>query len=154
MCIINFLKLFCPKIYCYFSSFLNSTKVAEYCLYIKISKFHRPFTIEPLTGKPHIITSLWKRFLKFINCISLSQQVVLRDMLHLAKQDCRSITGRNRRKIELMANQDDNANKHLPPYCMIPDDEKWRIALVREISEVANFTTEELDTINKFACCS
>ena len=33
MCIINFLKLFCPKIYCYFSSFLKSTKVAEYCLY-------------------------------------------------------------------------------------------------------------------------
>ena len=83
-------------------------------------------------------------------------------MLHLAKQDCRSITGRNRRKIELMVNQDDNANKHLPPYyCMIPDNKKWRIPLVREIMdtksgivEVANFTTEELDTINEFACCS
>ena len=44
---------------------------------------------------------------------------------------------------------------------MIPDNEKWRIALVREIMdaksgiiEVANFTTEELDTINEFACCS
>ena len=82
-------------------------------------------------------------------------------MLHLAKQDCRSITGRNRRKIELMVNQDDNANKHLPPYCTIPYNEKWRIALVREIMdaksgiiEVANFTTEELDTINEFTCCS
>ena len=60
-----------------------------------------------------------------------------------------------------MVNQDDNANKHLPPYCMIPDNEKWRIALVGEIMdaksgiiEVANFTTEELDTINEFACCS
>ena len=46
MCIINFLKLFCPKIYCYFSSFLKSTKVAEYCLYIKISKFHRLSTLK------------------------------------------------------------------------------------------------------------
>ena len=80
---------------------------------------HR-YLIEPLTGIPHIITSLWKRFLKFINCVSLNQKAVFRNMLHLAKQDCRSITGRNRRKIELMVNQDDNANKHLPPYCMIP----------------------------------
>ena len=60
-----------------------------------------------------------------------------------------------------MVNQDDNANTHLPSYCMIPDNEKWRIPLVREIMdaksgiiEVANFTTEELDTINEFACCS
>ena len=119
------------------------------------------YLIEPLTGRPHIITSLWKRFLKFINCVSLSHKAVLRNMLHLAKQDCRSITGRNRRKIELMVNQDDNATKHLPSYCMIPDNEKCRIALVREIMdtkpvviEVANFTTEELDTINEFACCS
>ena len=119
------------------------------------------YLIEPLTGRPHIVTSLWKRFLKFINCVSLSQKAVLRNMLHLAKQDCRSITGRNRRKIELMVNQDDNANTHLPPYCMILDNERWRIALVREIMdaksgiiEVANFTTEELDTINEFACCS
>ena len=79
-------------------------------------------------------------------------------MLPLAKQDCRSITGRNRRNIELMVNQDDNVNKHLPSYCMIPDNEKWRIALVceimdakSEIIEVANFTTEELDTIKEFA---
>ena len=50
MCIINFLKLFCPKIYCYFSSFLKSTKVAEYCLYIKISKFHRLSTLRDLTS--------------------------------------------------------------------------------------------------------
>ena len=95
---------------------------------------HR-YLIEPLTGRPHIITSLWKRFLKFINCVSLSQKPVLSNMLHLAKQDCRSITGRNRRKIELIVNQDDNANKYLPPYCMIPDNEKWRIALVREIMD-------------------
>ena len=44
---------------------------------------------------------------------------------------------------------------------MIPENEKWRIALVREIMdaksgiiEVANFTTEELDTINEFDCCN
>ena len=119
------------------------------------------YLIEPLIGRPHIITLLWKRSLKFINCVRVSQKAVLRNMLHLVKQDCRSITGRNRRKIELMVNQDDNANKRLPPYCMIPDNEKWRIALVREIMdaksgiiEVANFTTEELDTINEFTCCS
>ena len=52
---------------------------------------HR-YLIEPLTGRPHIITSLWKRFLKFINCVRLSQKAVLRNMFHLAKQDCRSIT--------------------------------------------------------------
>ena len=32
---------------------------------------HR-YLIEPLTGSLHIINSLWKRFLKFINCSSVS----------------------------------------------------------------------------------
>ena len=120
---------------------------------------HRYLT-EPLTGRPHIINSLWKRCLKFTNYISPSKEEVLRNMLNMAKQDCRSITGRNFRKIELMVNQDGNANPHLPPYCMIPDNENWRIALVREIMEVksgilevANLTTEELETINELACC-
>ena len=42
---------------------------------------HRYLT-EPFTGRSHMITSLWKRFLKFINCVSLSQKAVLRNMLH------------------------------------------------------------------------
>ena len=96
---------------------------------------HR-YLIEPLTGRPHIIHSLWKDFLKFTNCISQSQKAVLRNMLNLAKQDCRSIMGRNLRKMKLMVNQDANANPHLPPYCMIPDNEKWRNVLVCKIMEV------------------
>ena len=84
-------------------------------------------------------------------------------MLNLVKQDCRSITGRNLRKIQLMVNQDvfADANPHLPPYCTIPVNEKWRIALVREIMdaksgirEVVNFSIKELNTINELACCS
>ena len=57
MCTINFLKLFCPKIYCYFSSFLKSTKVAEYCLYIKILKFHRPSTLTERWQRTKVNTS-------------------------------------------------------------------------------------------------
>ena len=80
-------------------------------------------------------------------------------MLNLVKQDCRSITVRNLRKIKLMVNQDVfvDANPHLSPYCTIPVNEKWRIALVdvkSGIREVANFTIEELDTINELACCN
>ena len=57
---------------------------------------HR-YLIKPLTGRPHIINY-------FAMETFPSQKAVLCNMLHLAKQDCQSITGRNQRKIELMVN--------------------------------------------------
>ena len=101
------------------------------------------------TGSPHIMHSLRKRFLKFINN--------MRNVLNEIKYDCRSVTGRNLRNLSLATSYSD---QQVNPYC-IPNTETWRVALLNEIMEVksgymiiANFTNEEIDSIKEFACCS
>ena len=81
----------------------------------------------------------------------------MRNVLNIIKDDCRSITGRNLRKLSLTTSHPDQQVK---PYC-IPNTEMWRVALLNEIMEVksgnmviANFTNEEIDSIKELACCS
>ena len=62
---------------------------------------HRYF-IELLSGTPHIMLSLFKRFLNFISSIKNSPKGILNNMLDLIKYDCQSTTGRNLRKLLLL----------------------------------------------------
>ena len=55
---------------------------------------HR-FFIEPLTEIQHIQFSLLKRFVNFVNSIESSKKSVMRNMLKIVKQDCRTTPGRN-----------------------------------------------------------
>ena len=59
------------------------------------------FFIEPLSGIQHIKFSLLKRFVNFVNSIESSKKPVLRNILKIVKEDCRSTTGSNLRKIML-----------------------------------------------------
>ena len=61
---------------------------------------HRYF-MEQLSGTPHIMLSLYTRFLNFINSIKNSSKGILKNMLDLIKYDCQSTTGRNLRKLLL-----------------------------------------------------
>ena len=62
---------------------------------------HRYF-IEPLSGTPPIMLSLFKRFLNFINSIKNSSKGILNNMLDLIKYYCQSTTGRKLRKLLLL----------------------------------------------------
>ena len=57
--------------------------------------------IEPLSGYTHISTVLIKRFLSFVSQIRKSGKTVMKQLLENVKNDVRSTTGHNLRKILL-----------------------------------------------------
>lgn len=107
---------------------------------------HRYF-MEPLSNTRHIMFSLRKKFISFIRNIATSTKTVLRNLLHTVKHDCRSITGRNLRKIMLLANKtnvndvtvDDMDNL---VYCAVPIGEQWKVDFAKEIIQVKNRNLE------------
>ena len=103
---------------------------------------HRYF-IEPLSGTPHIMISLYKRFLNFISSIKTSSKSILKNMLNLIKDDCQSTTGRNLRKLLLLTPKirteelsSDDLKKMW--FYDVPPEELWKVRLAKEIMEVRN----------------
>ena len=59
---------------------------------------HRYF-IEPISNIKHIKIAFMKRFIKLTEQIACSTKRTTRNVFHIIKHDCRSITGHNLRKI-------------------------------------------------------
>ena len=59
---------------------------------------HRYF-LEPLSGQKHIKFILFKRFLKFIQQIENSSKSAIKSLLKICTHDCRSVTGKNLRRL-------------------------------------------------------
>ena len=126
---------------------------------------HRYF-VEHLTGLPHLRKLLFRRYLTFIAAIEASKKRSLKSLLKLAKTDVRTTTGRNLRylmialgknSVETIREEDIDTME----YHTIPEDETWRINLVKEIievkeneCEVQGFSNEELEEIVNFVCTS
>ena len=122
---------------------------------------HRYF-IEPLSDTKHIMLSLFKRYIKFIDNIQSSSKPVLRKMISIVRCDCRSNTGRNLRKLMQIAEKTsiddlkkDDFDKLI--YKKIPVGENWKIKLAEEIIEVKNgnvhvdnLTSDEINEILTF----
>ena len=118
---------------------------------------HRCF-IEPLSGTRRIWFALLKRFLNFVTMIASSTKR-LGSMLSVVKNDCRSTTGNNLRKIMLMLNKnnlDPIAKYDLSNllYAKVPPDDEWKITLAKEIIDVRDkltvlpgFSIDELNHI-------
>ena len=58
--------------------------------------------IEPLTGSQHVKKLLILRFLGFMEGISKSRKEAVKVLMNTAKEDVRSVTGRNYREIMLL----------------------------------------------------
>ena len=85
--------------------------------------------------------------------------MVIKNMLSYVKYDCRSTTGHNLHKIMLLVNKTnvdeittDDFRSQI--YNVVPNIEKWKINLAKEINEVINrnlemgiLDTAELDNI-------
>ena len=117
------------------------------------------YLIEPLSETKHIKISLMKRYLRFCNMLSESKKNALKNLYYDIKQDCRSTTGYNLRKIMLM--NDEWNGDFAQIYYPLPDLESWRVPLIQELldikfgkANVSNFANDELDAISRFACCS
>ena len=110
---------------------------------------HR-FFIEPLSGIQHIKFSLLKRFVNFVNSIESSKKPVLRNILKIVKEDCRSTTGSNLRKIMLVlgkrnVNEISKVDINNQIYNSIPSGHEWKVSLAKEILQIKN---DNLETEN------
>ena len=122
---------------------------------------HR-YLIEPLSGKPHIVKALWKRFLKFVNNIMVGEKKVLRRVMEMIKRDTRSVTGRNLRHLKQMSPDFDESglDVYSKPYKEIPEEEEWRVPFIQELIEARKTgpfdetTKEDLVEICDYVCQS
>ena len=126
---------------------------------------HR-FFIEPLSEQKHLKFILLKRFLRFIKQIEKSSKKAIKSLLSICKNDCRSITGKNMRKIMLMCDKgninsleenDIDSLKYFP----IPETETWRLGLLKELlearssnTEIKGFTETEITDLIELVCVS
>ena len=101
---------------------------------------HRYF-IEPLSGTTHIMHSLFRRYIKFINAVRVSQKAVLREMYQSIRRDCRSTTGVNLRNMMKLTKKSDiedvkQSDFDSLVYNEIPDGEEWRVPCAAEIIQL------------------
>ena len=126
---------------------------------------HR-YLLEPVTEAIHVKKLLAKQFIGFLDQIKKSKKAVILELIHSVKLDTRSTTGNNLRRLMLLMNKenvdqiDKSDYKHLE-YHEIDDEEKWKVAFIREVTnvkfnrfEVEGFEQDELDEILDFLCTS
>ena len=121
-------------------------------------KSHRYF-IEPLSDTKHIMFSLYKRYVTFVDSITSSSKSIMRKMLSVVRHDCRSNTGRNLRKLMQIAGKsriEDLRRNDFDElkYNEIPVGEEWKINIAAELiqvknrdMDVENFTYDEINDI-------
>ena len=126
---------------------------------------HR-WLIEPISGSIHIRRILIQRFLNFIKQIRKSNKVITNLLLSTIKNNVRSFTGHNLRRILLLTGKVDI--EHLNEvriddidYNPVSIDDKWKISVVNECINakfgklsVDGFSNEELDEISNHLCTS
>ena len=128
---------------------------------LNIPRASHRFFLEPLSGTMHIIKSLKKRYINFIERLRKSKKEVLRSVLRKIENDCRSTTGRNIRKLLLESDvyQLSDVNVNSRAYNETPKGDEWKIDMVEEIlnvktgyMQVPDFTLEELNGICEVLC--
>ena len=121
---------------------------------------HRYF-MEPISNTRHILTSLYSRFVKFVEKLKLSKKTALQTMLNNTMYDCQSNTGRILRRIMLKigknsVNNISTSDIHNIVYNEIPNGSEWTIGLVKEIISgqfvVPGFDRHEIYDILNYVC--
>ena len=154
-------NLFCKEA----ESIEKTWNVAFRIMYDLPRESHRYF-VEELSGSPHVKRILIKRFLSFTESVRKSKKNCLRNVFMKIRYDTQSVTGNNLRKILLLVGKEDvdDLNPHDAndiTYAPIPEEEEWRVGLVKEITDVKfgrmsveGFSTEELNDLLRIVCIS
>ena len=126
---------------------------------------HRYF-LEPLSNQPHVKFMLLKGFLNFREQVFKSSKSVLKSLFAICESDCRSITGKNLRKIMLLSEKDSinclqKSDLILLKYFPVPVNAAWRMDVLEELidarnnfCEIPGFTSEEINELIQFICIS
>ena len=124
------------------------------------------YLLEPVGKVDHVRLLLAKLFLGFIDQIQKSPKLIPAQLLNKVKNDVRSTTGKNLRKLMLLT-QKSNIDELLKmdykkiDYHKISIEEQWRVSMIEEIIDmrynqldVEFFEFEEIDEILNFVCTS
>ena len=104
---------------------------------------HRYF-IEEISEAPHLKASLYKRYLNFVKGNLKSEKKCLSALAYRVCHDQGSITRHNINKIETDSNCQDvlsldaNFVSLQVKYAPVPDEEQWRISLLKELIGLRN----------------
>ena len=121
---------------------------------------HRYF-MEPLTETPHMTRILIRRYVSFIEKIQNSSKFAPKKLLEIARNDVRTTTGSNFRKIMLLAGTKTVGDfKNIDvEYHKVTKENEWRIHLLRELVEirqgellVPGFNNDDVEKILEFVC--
>ena len=118
----------------------NSWSVSFRLMFNLPRNTHRYF-VEPISGIPHIKSTLIKNFLGFINQIENSSKSVAKELLYRIKYDVRSTTGSN--LINILKLTDKNSIDELTAsdsrsivFSNIPENNEWRIPFLQKLLDV------------------
>ena len=122
--------------------------------------------IEPLTNSKHVKKLLIARFLGFMENIAKNKKEALKMLMNTAKQDVRSVTGKNYREIMLLVGKtsvNDVTRKDADKidYFQMDVKDLWKVDFIKEIinvkskkANIDNFNREELETVLTYLCTS
>ena len=110
--------------------------MVRYCYDIPRTS-HR-YLIEPISGTTHLKVKLIKRFNQFYKTLFTCDRPNLKYLANLQKSDYRSTFGRNVRNICLDSKVENISDVDISDvsYVSVPDEEEWRIPLVKELLEI------------------
>ena len=123
---------------------------------------HR-YLLEPFTELSHLYTKLTNRFLKFYKSLFYSSKSVIRNLRLCQESDCRSNFGRNIKGICQYNETTDifKCKTDLIKYKLIPENEKWRVSVLKELVNartdflsLTGFSNKDIEDMICYVCCS
>ena len=126
---------------------------------------HR-YLIEPVSEHVHLKKLLLKRFISFLQQIKKSNKMVPKMLLKCVKNDTRSITGSNIRKLMILTKKDSIESISAKDienieFEEISNDDLWRVEVIKELTDVKfgqlnvdGFSDDECNEILHYVCTS
>ena len=125
---------------------------------------HR-YMIEPLSGMQHLKKNIYKAFMSFSRKLEASPKASVREVYAAVKDDCRSVTGANLRRISIECAVDPSRpfseiSIEKTQFFPIPSDAEWKISLAQELMEMRDdndgtiWDKEEIDETLQYLCTS
>ena len=117
--------------------FYNSWSTSVRIMYRIDRKTHR-YLIEPVSKMQHIKGAILKRFVGFTNKLAISCKNAVKNVYRVIENDCRTITGSNRRNAILECQCDSSTRIEKKDvdklqFHNVPAGEEWRVQLVTEL---------------------
>ena len=121
--------------------------------------------IEPLSGMQHVKKTIFKAFMSFTRKLESSAKTSIREVYATVKDDCRSVTGANLRRvtIECAVNPSrpySEVSVEKKQFFPIPPDSQWKISMVKELIEMRDndddivWNKKEISDTLEYLCTS